>query len=121
MKLPLKSVFFTLTIAALVAGACSSSDTDNSAPTDTRDTERPQEQTISSPQIQISAGGLYSCAALQNGTVWCWNNNTFPGLISNDTETDSLVSDQVSGIITATQVSVGGTHSCATLQDGTVR
>ncbi len=149
MNLPVKSVFFIFIIAALVAGACSSSDSGNEdsaltdAPADTSDAERPQgqarpaeetttteqttttqqttttERTISISATQVSAGFSHSCATLQDGEVWCWGRN-FEGQLGDGTGKNSSVPVQVSGITTATQVSAGGDHSCALLENGTV-
>ncbi len=74
---------------------------------------------------QVGSGNYYSCALLSDKTVWCWGMNTRgqlgnapaipgPGVQSN-------VPVQVSGITTATQISVGYDHACALLQDRTVR
>ena len=55
-----------------------------------------------------------------NGTVRCWGDNGY-GQLGNGTFTISSSPVQVSAISTATQISAGGSHTCALLSDGTVR
>ena len=64
-------------------------------------------------------GNGFSCATLTDGTVQCWGLNG-NGQLGDGTTTDRSTPVQVSGITTATQVSLGYTHSCAILQDGTI-
>ncbi len=64
--------------------------------------------------------GSHSCARLGNGTVQCWGNNAW-GQLGNDTNTSSATPVQVSGISTATAVSVGSFHTCSRLENGTVQ
>ncbi len=115
MNFPAKSVFFVFVIAALVAGACSSSGNENSQ----------REQTILRAQVQVSAGTSHSCVTLLDGTVRCWGSNLF-GLLGYDiyytyaSALSSSIPIPVSEITTAIQVSTGDDHSCATLLDGTV-
>src|SRR5262249_25213169 len=80
----------------------------------------------------VTAGGFHTCTLPGDGTVQCWGQNTFgqlgvgtgdPGFLTRDrfqgTFNPSPVT--VNGITTATAVSAGGWHTCALLQDGTVR
>ncbi len=76
----------------------------------------------------VTAGGFHTCALLPNGTVQCWGQND-QGQLGNGT-TDpapptvaprNATPVTVSGINNAIAVSAGGWHTCALLQDGTVR
>jgi len=68
------------------------------------------------------SSGVYSnntCALLASGRVSCWGDND-EGELGNGTTTSRLRPVHVSGIATATQVSVGWYHACALLADHTV-
>jgi len=69
--------------------------------------------------VQYAAGTSYSCAALSDGTVWCWGVNS-EGELGNGTQVWSATPVQVAGITGAKQVALGYGHSCARLGDGTV-
>jgi len=72
----------------------------------------------------IGAGALHSCALLVDGRVFCWAVDSRVGqlgdgqLIVADWRAEERIV-QVSGITTATQLSVDVSHSCAVLTDGT--
>ena len=78
----------------------------------------------SSVTTQISVGALDACALQSNGTIKCWGANWY-GVAGNGTvnSSTSVVMSPVlvSGISTATHVSVGGGSACAVLADNTVR
>lgn len=59
----------------------------------------------------IAAGGSHACALTQ-GTVKCWGANS-SGQLGNNSNTDSHISVDVSGIAHATQITAGALHSCA--------
>jgi alpha-tubulin suppressor-like RCC1 family protein len=76
----------------------------------------------------ISAGGLHTCAILDDGTVRCWGSNASGQLGYDDTTTvgdDELPSTagpvDFGGGRTAVAISAGTSHTCAILDDGTVR
>ena len=80
--------------------------------------------------VAISAGGWYTCALLQDGTVRCWGDNTYgelgngaallsPSPGSPVTPTPTPVT--VSGITTAVAIEAGVFHMCAILRDGTLQ
>ncbi|HWB69799.1 MAG TPA: hypothetical protein VG518_07460, partial [Solirubrobacterales bacterium] len=76
---------------------------------------------------RIDSGGGHTCAVLGDGTVRCWGNNAFGQLGYGNTE--SIGDDEspaTAGPVDlgghrAIAVSVGGVHSCALLDDGSVR
>ena len=76
----------------------------------------------------VTAGGFHTCALLQNGTVQCWGQND-QGQLGNGTMDPSAPTVAprnatpvtVSDINNAIAVSAGGWHTCALLQNGTVR
>ncbi len=76
----------------------------------------------------ISAGGRHTCAILDDGSVRCWGNGG-SGRLGNDSAVN-VGDDETPGSVapvdlgpgrTATSVSAGDNHSCAILDDGTVR
>src|SRR2546426_927975 len=76
----------------------------------------------------VDLGAFYSCALLQDGTVRCWGQNDLGQLgngtsdpVPNNPSTFNPTPVTVSGITTAVAISAGGWHTCALLQDGTVR
>ena len=80
--------------------------------------------------VAISAGGWYTCALLQDGTVRCWGDNTYgelgngaavlsPSPSNPVTPTPTPVT--VSGITTAVAIEAGVFHMCAILRDGTLQ
>jgi alpha-tubulin suppressor-like RCC1 family protein len=93
--------------------------------TDT-DTNLPSTVSGINNAIGVSAGYLHTCAVLRDGTVRCWGDNS-NGQLGNGTNTDSNLPVTVSGISNAVAVSAGGggsdrgSHTCALLNDGTVR
>jgi len=67
----------------------------------------------------VSAGLDYTCAALTDGTAWCWGLNSY-GQLGNATNTASSIPVQASGITGAVDVEVSQTHSCSLISDGSV-
>jgi alpha-tubulin suppressor-like RCC1 family protein len=69
----------------------------------------------------VSAADRHTCARIADGTLRCWGENT-GGQIGNGTITSSIpIPSQVVGISTAATVSASGGHTCAVLEDATVR
>ncbi|MEZ5100269.1 MAG: CARDB domain-containing protein [Thermoleophilia bacterium] len=78
--------------------------------------------------VAIAAGGVFTCALLDDGTVRCWGFAGFGSLGYGDTTT--IGDDETPGSVgpldlgtgrTAVALSAGTLHACATLDDGTVR
>ena len=70
---------------------------------------------------QITALYYGSCALLNDGTVWCWGNNSNGELGNGTSPANSNVAVQVSGISNAVAISGGNQHACAALSDGTMK
>jgi len=68
----------------------------------------------------VAGGGLFTCALLANGTVWCWGYNG-NGELGNGTTTESNIPVQVAGINTAVAIATGYAHACAVLASGAVK
>ena len=79
-----------------------------------------------STATMFGTGTAHSCALLENGTIKCWGRNSAfqgheLGHLGDGSGEDSLTTPVlVSGITTATQISVGKPHTCAILEDKTV-
>ncbi|HKN49535.1 MAG TPA: Ig-like domain-containing protein, partial [Actinomycetota bacterium] len=70
----------------------------------------------------IAPGAEHTCAVLRDGTVRCWGDNTWGQLGNGSSDfTSTTPSGPVTGIATAIAASSGAEHTCALLQDGTVR
>lgn len=68
--------------------------------------------------IDIAAGcHRHTCALLEDGSAWCWGDNTVYQL-GDGTRTTSRVPVQVGGSIRFTQISVGAFHSCGVDPEG---
>jgi len=71
----------------------------------------------------IAPGAEHSCAVLRDGTMRCWGDNNF-GQLGNGSPQGSFSttpSGPVTGITTAIGASSGAEHTCALLQDGSLR
>jgi len=66
-------------------------------------------------------GEEHSCALKGDNTVWCWGDDSVGQLGNNELAVDSSTPVQVSGITTATAITVGNMSSCALLSSGTVK
>ena len=73
----------------------------------------------------VSAGGFHTCALPGDGTVLCWGQNDLGqlgnGTVSPTVNAPNPAPASVSGITTAVAVAAGGWHTCALLQDGSIR
>jgi alpha-tubulin suppressor-like RCC1 family protein len=78
--------------------------------------------------VAITAGGQHTCAILDNGTVRCWGYNGLGQLgYGNTTNVGSSSTPDTAGPVdigagrTARAITAGQLHTCALLDDGTVR
>ncbi len=74
----------------------------------------------------IYAGGNHSCAIGESGAVYCWGQNTFGQLglghirhIGDDEAPGSMARVDIEGPVKS--LALGGLHTCAVLEAGTVR
>ncbi|MBF0286176.1 MAG: hypothetical protein HQM14_00040 [SAR324 cluster bacterium] len=70
---------------------------------------------------QISAGGDHTCALLEDKSVKCWGNADQGQLGDGQNSTNQHTPVAVDSINTATQISSGDNHTCALLEDKTIR
>jgi alpha-tubulin suppressor-like RCC1 family protein len=68
----------------------------------------------------LALGGAHACAALEDGTVWCWGAND-SGQLGDGTAADRNFPAPVPGITEARAVAAGGRHTCVLRKDATVR
>ncbi|MCP4757302.1 MAG: hypothetical protein GY866_41090 [Proteobacteria bacterium] len=80
--------------------------------------------------LEIAAGDEHTCALLDNGTVKCWGNNEYGQLGIGSEENKGTSSAEMGNNLTAIdlgtqkyalQVVTGRDHSCARLDDGSVK
>ena len=74
-----------------------------------------------SSAIDVETQSEHTCALLEDKTIKCWGRNS-DGQLGNGSHQNSINSPvQASGISTATALAVGTSHTCALLEDKTVR
>jgi alpha-tubulin suppressor-like RCC1 family protein len=77
-----------------------------------------------SSSTQITAGSSHTCALLENKTVKCWGLNS-NGQLGNafgaETPGESGIPVDVLGISNATQITAGNSHTCALLEDKSIK
>lgn len=80
--------------------------------------------------VALAAGSGHTCALLESGDVKCWGRNDFGQLGLGDTQTrgdrpgemgDALPAVDLGTGRTARQITVGHAHTCALLDDGSVK
>ncbi len=74
--------------------------------------------------VQISTGDDHTCALLNDGSVKCWGKNEFGKLgsqLGNGNASNQSIPFKVSSLTNAVQISTGGYHTCALLNDGKVK
>jgi alpha-tubulin suppressor-like RCC1 family protein len=102
-------------------GSAANNGTDNPNPT-----PQPAVNLGSRSAVAVSADGAHSCALLDDGTVRCWGNNRYGelGSAANNGTINPNPTPQPAvnlGGRSAVAVTAGEIHSCALLDDGTVR
>lgn len=79
--------------------------------------------------IQVASGWYMFCALLDDGSVKCWGAALYPEMLGRET-TDSATTSAIIGTMTpvnlgtgrtAKSISVGGSHVCANLDDGSAK
>jgi len=68
---------------------------------------------------KIAAGEYHACAAMGDGTLWCWGGNS-KGTLGNGTFDPSPVPVPVPGIDGVVDLCAAMIHTCALLTDGTL-
>lgn len=74
--------------------------------------------------IAIAAGARHTCALLDTGTVNCWGDNRLGQLGTGDTTTTNAPASSTIDLgtnRTAVEISAGAEHTCARLDDGTIK
>jgi alpha-tubulin suppressor-like RCC1 family protein/subtilisin family serine protease len=69
--------------------------------------------------VEIAAGGYYSLALEQDGTVWAWGRN-YAGELGDGTTKHKYAPVRVAGLTNVKDISAGGIHGMALEGDGTV-
>ncbi|HMJ12622.1 MAG TPA: hypothetical protein VK524_14455, partial [Polyangiaceae bacterium] len=78
----------------------------------------------------LVAGSFHACAILSDGSVRCWGSNSYGQLGYGDTRTRGLNADELGAALpkvqlgtgrTARKIAAGNGHSCALLDDGSVK
>jgi len=78
-------------------------------------------QGLPASALQLDSNGGHACAVIADGQVRCWGINRL-GQLGDGTTVDRLVPVVVAGPFgEATDVSVGGEHTCALLRSGDLR
>jgi alpha-tubulin suppressor-like RCC1 family protein len=73
------------------------------------------------PVRAIAAGDQHTCALLENGSIACWGANA-SGQLGDGSRVRSGTPVVVGGLSSAVkQISAGGAHTCALLEDGAVK
>src|SRR5207249_6936380 len=83
---------------------------------------------VGGPVVQLTAGGLHTCALLEGGKIRCWGNNQYGQLgyghtlSIGDDETPASAGDvRIGDDVKAVRVVAGANHTCAVLDTGAVR
>jgi alpha-tubulin suppressor-like RCC1 family protein len=76
---------------------------------------------LGSPAVDLTAGRSHTCALLDDGTIKCWGYNAYGQLgIGNYISSSTPLSAGPNGF-SAIAISAGNHHTCAILQDGSVK
>ena len=73
---------------------------------------------LTSGVAQVSAGGIHTCALLEDGSVVCWGDGS-EGQLGQGSDEDEPRAVAVHGLTgPAAEISAGGYHTCARMKDG---
>ncbi|MBL8777231.1 MAG: hypothetical protein JNK12_14910 [Acidimicrobiales bacterium] len=113
-----------------MAALAVSAPTASATPTRGAAVETVQQSPNEPTAVQVTAGTDHSCALLGTGEVKCWGGNAYGQLGVGDTDTrgdtpgelgDGLPPVDLGADRTATAIAAAGHHTCALLDDGTVK
>ena len=74
--------------------------------------------------VSVSGGSSHTCAILDNGSLKCWGSNSYGQLGIGTTDAVAVTTPQEVNLgtgRTAISVAVGGSHTCAILDDGSLK
>ena len=71
--------------------------------------------------VQLTLGYTHACALIYDGTIKCWGNGTTARMGDGFSNTTNSTPVPVTGISNAVQVIAGYSHTCALLDDATVK
>jgi hypothetical protein len=74
---------------------------------------------VTNPQT-IAAGAAFACAIDQNGTVYCWGDDTYGQLGNGDSGETVPLPSPVANLPSATRLALGSDFACALVQGGYV-
>jgi alpha-tubulin suppressor-like RCC1 family protein len=69
----------------------------------------------------LSMGGYDTCARMDDGRAYCWGDNRYLQTGSGFITGDDIASGYVMDLADVTQVATGRYHSCAVIEDGSVK
>jgi alpha-tubulin suppressor-like RCC1 family protein len=75
---------------------------------------------LQAPAVQVGCGNGFTCAALADGTAWCWGAGS-EGELGDGKTAFSSGPVQVSGLTNVIGIASGQGQNCAVLADGTAR
>lgn len=73
--------------------------------------------------IQVAAGTYHSCALISDGTVQCWGrgNSGQLGFEIIENKPEQFTPEEISDLTSVIQIGAGEFHTCALLQNGTIK
>jgi alpha-tubulin suppressor-like RCC1 family protein len=78
-------------------------------------------QGLSGTVKQLAMGSKHVCALIEGGTVQCWGYNGYGQLGDNFNEAEVHTPQTVAGLSNVKQISAAESHTCALLNDGTMK
>jgi hypothetical protein len=87
----------------------------------TTDTQLPAPVQNLGPVLELSTGSYHNCALMPDRTVMCWGRNARGQIGNGNANTPVTLPTQVVGLNSVATLNLGGFHSCALMQDATVK